>query len=101
MYLLVIISLLLSGYVPTLSSGSSTTAQAAIANAVRWLDANQNLDGSYGSTPQYYQQWAAAAAYAQWLNNSSSLEASKYYTCIASHMDNYTSGVWYESDFPL
>jgi len=99
-YVLVIISLLVSGYVPTLSSGSSTTAQAAIANGLRWLDANQNLDGSYGSTPQYYQHWAAAATYALWLNNSSSLKASKSYTWIASQMDNYTSGVWYEADIP-
>jgi len=97
---LVIIGLMLSGHVLTFSPESPPTSQAAAANALKWLDANQNLDGSYGSTPQYYQHWAAAAAYALWLNNSSSLKASKSYTWIASQMDNYTSGVWYEADIP-
>src|SRR5438552_875952 len=91
---------MLSGHVLTFSPESPPTSQAAAANALKWLDANQNLDGSYGSTPQYYQHWAAAAAYALWLNNSSSLKASKSYTWIASQMDNYTSGVWYEADIP-
>ncbi len=99
-YVLVILSLLLSGYVPTPSFGSSTTAQAAIANALRWLDANQNPDGSYSSTPQYYQHWAAAAAYALWLNSSSSPEASRAYSWVASQMDNSSSGTWYEADIP-
>ncbi len=97
---LVIIGLMLSGYVLTFSPESPPTSQAAAANALKWLDANQNLDGSYGSTPQYYQHWAAAAAYALWLNSSSSLKASKSYTWIASQMDNSTSGVWYEADIP-
>ena len=99
-YVLVVVSLLLSGYVTTLSSGSSTPVQAAIANALRWLDANQNPEGSYGSTPQYYQHWAAAAAYALWLNNSSSSKASRAYSWIASQMDNSSSGIWYEADIP-
>ena len=99
-YAIVILSLLLSGYVPTLSSGSSTTARAAVANALRWLDANQNPDGSYSSTPQYYQHWTAAAAYALWLNNASSPKASRAYSWVASQMDNSSSGTWYEADIP-
>src|SRR5205807_9693075 len=91
---------MVSGYVPTTSFGSSTTAQAAIANALRWLDVNQNPDGSYSSTPQYYQHWAAAAAYALWLNSSSSPEASRAYSWVASQMDNSSSGTWYEADIP-
>jgi prenyltransferase beta subunit len=98
---LIIVGLLLSGYVPTYSSESSPTPQiAAVANALKWLDSNQNLDGSYGSTPQYYQHWAAAAAYALWLNSSSSPKASRAYSWIASQMDNSSSGIWYEADIP-
>ena len=99
-YGLIVISLMLSGYVPIFSSESSPTAQAAVANALRWLSANQNPDGSYGSTPQYYQHWAAAAAYALWLNSSSSLKASRAYSWTASQFDNSSSGVWYEADIP-
>ena len=100
MHGMIIMSLLLSGFVPTFSTISSHTAQSAAASALRWLVANENSDGSYTSTPQYYQHWTAAAAYALWLNNSSSPDASKAYSWIASQMDNSSSGVWYEADIP-
>jgi Prenyltransferase and squalene oxidase repeat len=67
-------------------------------NALKWLDDNQNLDGSYGSDPLYIPHWAGAAAYALWLNSSSSAKASKAYSWVASQMDNSSSGVWYEAD---
>jgi prenyltransferase/squalene oxidase-like repeat protein len=97
---LVLIGLVLSGQIQTFSPESSPTRQFTIINALKWLDVNQNPDGSYGSTPQYYQHWAGAAAYALWLNSSSSPKATKSYIWIASQMDNYSSGVWYEADIP-
>ncbi|HVH15132.1 MAG TPA: prenyltransferase/squalene oxidase repeat-containing protein [Candidatus Angelobacter sp.] len=69
-----------------------------ISNALKWLDVNQNLDGSYGADPQYIPHWAGAAAYALWLNGSSSPKASKSYSWVVSQMDNSSSGVWYEAD---
>ena len=97
---LVLVGLMLSGHFQTFSAEASPTREVVIANAVKWLGVNQNLDGSYGSTPQYYQHWAGAAAYALWLNSSSSSKASRSYTWVASEMDNYSSGVWYEADIP-
>jgi hypothetical protein len=95
---LIIISLVLSGHVQTFSPESSPTRQVAIANALKWLDVNQNLDGSYGSDPQFIPHWAGAAAYALWLNSSSSPKASKSYSWVASQLDNSSSGVWFEAD---
>jgi len=68
--------------------------------ALRWLSSNESSDGSYGP---YYQHWAAAAAYALWLNNTQSSKASLAYKWLTGELDD--SGNWFwgnygEADVP-
>jgi len=59
--------------------------------ALHWLSSNQSSDGSYGP---YYQHWAAAAAYALWLNNTQSSIASLTYKWLAGQLDDSANWFW-------
>ena len=110
--LIVIITTLLVSSTFTVFAGSTdgwksdssipmaTTGTSDLNAALRWLSSNQSSDGSYGT---YYQHWAAAAAYALWLNNTQSSTASLTYKWLADQLDN--SGNWFwgsygEADVP-
>ena len=78
----------------------ATTGASGLNAALRWLSGNQSSDGSYGP---YYQHWAAAAAYALWLNNTQSSTASLTYKWLSGQLDD--SGNWFwgnygEADVP-
>src|SRR5437667_9426962 len=68
---------------PTLSSG--------LGGALHWLAANQSSSGSYGD---YREHWAAAAAYALWLNSSNSANAALSYSYLAKQMSDPSSWFW-------
>jgi len=59
--------------------------------ALRWLANNQSSDGSYGA---FFEHGAAAAAYALWLNNTSSSRASSTYSWLSTQLDNSSSWFW-------
>jgi len=78
----------------------ATTGAPGLNAALRWLSSNQSSDGSYGP---YYQHWAAAAAYALWLNDTQSSIASLTYKWLSGQLDD--SGNWFwgnygEADVP-
>jgi len=78
----------------------ATPGGSGLSAALRWLSSNQSSDGSYGP---YYQHWAAAAAYALWLNNTQSSIASGTLKWLAGELDD--SGNWFwgnygEADVP-
>src|SRR5436309_81956 len=70
-------------FLPTLSSG--------LGGALHWLDSNQSSSGSYGD---YREHWAAAAAYALWLNDSKSANAALSYSYLAKQMSDPSSWFW-------
>ena len=70
-------------FLPTLSSG--------LGGALHWLDSNQSSSGSYGD---YREHWAAAAAYALWLNNSNAANAALSYSYLAKQMSDPSSWFW-------
>src|SRR5713101_404218 len=75
---------------PTNSSGLSA--------ALRWVASNQSSGGSFGS---YNQHWAAAAAYALWLNNTHSSKAALSYSWLAGQLSDPSWGYWgSEADVP-
>src|SRR5213080_5567021 len=59
--------------------------------ALQWLASNQSSSGSYGN---YREHWAASAAYALWLNNSSSAKAELSYSYLAKQMSDPSSWFW-------
>ena len=71
----------------------------ALTRALSWLASNQHSNGSYGP---YSEVQAAPAAYALWLNASSSPRAKATFTWLASELDDETSGLWAfpEADIP-
>ncbi len=75
----------------------SNPTTSALNTALSWLASHQDPDGSYGP---YSQIQAAPAAYALWLNYSSSPNARATFEWLASEVDNETSGIWYEADIP-
>ena len=82
------------------SIAMATPGGSGLSAALRWLSSNQSSDGSYGP---YYQHWAAAAAYALWLNNTQSSIASGTLKWLAGELDD--SGNWFwgnygEADVP-
>ncbi len=70
---------------------SSTTAPLAVTRALSWLATNQYPNGSYGP---FSEVQAAPAAYALWLNDSSSPKAKATFTWLASEFDDKNSGLW-------
>jgi hypothetical protein len=60
--------------------------------ALEWLTANQSSTGSYGD---FEEHWTAAAAYALWLNETSSTKAHLSYTYLASQLDGACPGSWF------
>jgi len=64
------------------------------------LAANQSSSGSFGD---YREHWAAAAAYALWLNNSNAANAALSYSYLAKQMSDSSSWFWGtygEADIP-
>ena len=59
--------------------------------ALQWLANNESSDGSFGS---YNQHWAAAAAYALWLNNTGSSKANLSFSRLAGQLDSSSSWFW-------
>ncbi len=68
---------------PTLSSGLNA--------ALQWLATNQSASGSYGA---YEEHLTAAAAYALWLNNSSSAKAALSYSYLAAQLNSSSAWFW-------
>jgi A-macroglobulin TED domain len=64
---------------------------------VNWLASNEHADGSFESFPQIP---TPGAAFALWLNDSSSSKAAKSFSWIASQLDNSSSYAWGEADIP-
>lgn len=109
------ISLLMSLIIIALTI-SSTTAQAAPSavngtlmaipqptsqanRALNWLASNQLGDGSFGA---YYEDETAAAAYAFWLNDSSSTHATRAASYLAGQLESSSTWFWTsygEADF--
>lgn len=69
------------------SQGSNSTLDAAL----RWLALNQSSDGSYGV---YQEHWTASAAYALWLNDTSSAKAALSYSYLATQLSNSSTWFW-------
>lgn len=89
-----------SGRTGETSVSMTATGGSGLNAALRWLSSNQSSDGSYGP---YYQHWAAAAAYALWLNNTQSSTASLTYKWLSGQLDdsaNWFWGSYGEADVP-
>jgi prenyltransferase beta subunit len=68
--------------------------------ALNWLASNQTGDGSFG---QYFEDETAAAAYAFWLNDSSSAHATRAASYLASQLESGSAWFWTgygEADWP-
>jgi prenyltransferase beta subunit len=68
--------------------------------ALNWLAANQTGDGSFG---QFFEDETAAAAYAFWLNDSSSAHATRAASYLAGQLESSSSWFWTgygEADWP-
>ena len=68
-----------------------STLTTRIDSVLSWLEHNQSIDGSYGL---YREHWAAAAAYALWLNNSDSIDSAKSYSWLAQQINSSTAWFW-------
>ncbi len=69
-----------------------------LGGALRWLAANQSSTGSYGA---YQEHLAAAAAYALWLNDSTSQRAALSYLWLATQLNSSSAWFWgAEADIP-
>jgi len=68
-----------------------STFSSAINSALLWLAHNQSIDGSYGA---YQEHLAAAAAYALWLNSSSSAKAALSYSWLAHQLNSSSAWFW-------
>jgi len=74
------------------SSTSFLPVQSSVLNgALQWLASNQSSSGSYGD---YREHWAASAAYALWLNNSSSAKAELSYSFLAKQLNGSSTWFW-------
>jgi len=72
---------------PVLAPSASSGLKAAL----QWLDRGQSADGSYGGG---FPPYAAAAAYALWLNDTHSSRAASAYTWLAAQLDNSSNWFW-------
>ena len=73
---------------------------SSVSSALQWLASHQLKDGSYGD---FHEQQTAAAAYALWLNDSSSASARLAYSNITGQLDSASSWFWPpagEADYP-
>src|SRR5881409_2223896 len=71
----------------------------AVTSALEWLSTHQSSDGSYGP---YFEGQTAAAAYAFWLNDSDSRNATSSYTYLAGQLNSASTWFWTytEADVP-
>ena len=69
---------------------------SAVKSSLSWLASNEKSDGSFGSS----QISTPPAAYALWLNDSSSPKASASFSWLASQLDSSSSYAWGEADIP-
>jgi len=77
---------------------SAITTSSGLKAALQWLALNQSSDGSYGA---YFEHWAAAAAYALWLNNTHSSKAALSYSWLTKQLSDPSWGYWgSEADVP-
>lgn len=76
----------------------SPTLTSSLGAALQWLAANQSSTGSYGA---YEEQQTAAAAYALWLNDSTSQKAALSYSWLSTQLNSSSAWFWgTEADFP-
>jgi PKD repeat protein len=76
----------------------SPTLSSSLGAALHWLAANQSSNGSYGA---YEEHLAAAAAYALWLNDSTSPKAALSYSWLATQLNSSSAWFWgTEADVP-
>jgi len=62
-----------------------------VAPALAWLSTNESSDGSYGP---YFEEQAAAAAYALWLNDSRSHYAASSYAYLSGQLSDSSTWFW-------
>jgi PKD repeat protein len=85
------------------SNGSAvflSSDSSGLRAALQWLVANQSSNGAYGD---YHEHYAAAAAYALWLNDTRSVASSLSYSYLASQLENSSTWFWGaygEADIP-
>jgi PKD repeat protein len=68
-----------------------STLSSTVNSALSWLVHNQSASGSYGL---YREHWAAAAAYALWLNSSTSAKAALSYSELAHQLNSSSAWFW-------
>ena len=90
--------------VPMMGQSTARLAPSTLASATNsallWLAHNQSVSGSYGG---YREHWAADAAYALWLNSSTSAKAALSYSRLAHQLNSSSTWFWGqygESDIP-
>ena len=94
----IIILLTLNTVSPTHYSNATAPSQASAAkSALNWLSENANPDGSFGG---FAQITSPAAAFALWLNDSRSAQATKSFSWLSSQLDDSSSFAWGEADIP-
>src|SRR2546428_12108913 len=76
------------GHAYAVSSVPLSTTSRVTGRVLRWLAMNQSVDGSYGA---YFEHETAAAAYALWLNHSSSSNEAREFSLVSSELDNSLS----------
>lgn len=78
---------------------ASSQPTSPVTRALNWLASNQLGDGSFGA---YYEDETAAAAYTFWLNDSSSIHATKAASYLAGQLGSSSTWFWTsygEADF--
>jgi A-macroglobulin TED domain len=89
-----------STFLPSGSAGlsqlSQVTSVSGANGALRWLVSNESSSGSYGA---YSEHWTSAAAYALWLNSSSSPKALQAFSFLSSELNTVSSWFWNESGY--
>lgn len=79
--------------------GRVQSVSSQLNRALNWLASNQLGDGSFGA---YYEDETAAAAYAFWLNDSSSTHATRAASYLAGQLGSSSTWFWTsygEADF--
>ena len=77
-------------------NGIATSQMSALKSSLSWLVSSEKSDGSFGGS----QISTPPAAYAIWLNDSSSPKASASFSWLASQLDDSSSYAWGEADIP-
>src|SRR5712692_3511795 len=86
-----VITTVLSGNSAPSEISQAPTNSSGLSPALRWIASNQSSGGSFGS---YNQHWAAAAAYALWLNNTHSSKAALSYSWLAGQLSDSSNWFW-------